>query len=660
MTELDEARATFDRAVAFLRSGNAPMTERISVAALEDYPGEVNFLALLGAALLRQGKASEAERILQQVVVTDPEYAKGHEQLGETLLALGRPEDAVLSLQRALDLNPAFDAAQMKLGRTLLGLGRETEARQVFESFVRQTPHRQRLADAAELHRNGNYREAEGIYREILKEDPENVSALRLLAILAMKVEHYRDAVVFLQQAVKLAPDFRGAWIDLGHAQTELYELDAAIETLQHAIALDPSSHSGYIGLANALARSSRTAEAVQAYENAIARRPDLAGSWLGLGNVLKTLGRQQEAIAAYRKGIEIQPAFAELYWSLSNLKTFRFETHEVEAMQAQLAQPDLGGDATVHFCFALGKATEDAGDYAAAFAYYERGNRLRRMQEHYDPVQTEVIGERIREIFSKEFIAAHAGHGYRGVRPIFIVGLPRSGSTLLEQILASHPQVEATHELPEGGRLIKYIDKRCFDRDRYPEAAQTFPAEFFAELGRRYDDETKRYRSGAPYFVDKMPNNFANLGLLATILPDALIIDARRDPMDTCLSCFKQLFARGQSFTYDLDELGCYYLEYRRMMDHWHNVLPGRILDVRYEDVVNNFESEVARILAFCLLPPDGACLKFHETQRPVRTASSEQVRLPIYRDALGYWERFDGFLNPLKDVLEPLRPQP
>lgn len=657
MSELDEARATFDRAVTFLRAGNAPMTESISLAALHDYPGEVNFLALLGAALLRQGKAAEAEKNLQQVVATDPDYAKGHEQLGEALLALGRPDDAVLSFRRALELNPAFDAAQMKLGRTLLGLGRETEARQVFESFVRQTPHRQRLADAAELHRNGNYKEAEKIYREILREDPENVSALRLLAMLAMKVEHYRDAAVILKQVVTMAPDFRGAWIDLGHAQTELHELDDAIETMKHAIALDPASHGGYIGLANALARSSKTEEAVAAYEKAIERRPDLAGSWLGLGNVLKTLGRPEEAIAAYRKGIEIQPGFAELYWSLSNLKTFRFDTGEIEAMKEQLATPGLRDDATVHFCFVLGKAAEDDGDYAQAFAYYERGNGLRRMQEHYDPVHTEVIGERIRAVFGKEFIASLDGHGYRGVRPIFIVGLPRSGSTLLEQILASHPMVEGTHELPEGGRLVKYIDRQCVGRDRYPEALRSFPADSFAELGRRYDDETKRYRSGAPYFIDKMPNNFANVGLLAAILPDARFINARRDPMDTCLSCFKQLFARGQSFTYDLDELGSYYLEYMRMVDHWHEVMPGRVLDVQYENVVNDLETETARVLDYCGLPWNDACLNFHNTKRAVRTASSEQVRQPIYRDALRYWERYGNVLNPLKDVLEPLR---
>lgn len=656
MSELAEARATFERAVDFLRNGNPAMTENIARAALVDYPAEVNFVALLGASLTRQGRAGEAEEYLRQVVDGDPEYAKGHEELGEALLQLGRPAEAIDSFRRALDLNPGLDAAHLKLGQTLLGLGREAEAKEVMEAFVRQKPHRQKLAEAAELHRNGSYKEAEKIYRAILREDPDNVSAMRLLALLAMKLEHYRDAAVLLKQVVKLAPDFRVALLDLGHAQTELYDLEDAVATIERAIALDPVSYGAYIALANALARSSRTGEAIAAYRKAIELRPEIAGTYLGLGNVLKTLGHQREAVAAYRKGISMQPAFAELYWSLSNLKTFRFDAAEIDAMQQQLDRDDISDDAVVHFSFALGKASEDAGDYARAFEYYDRGNALRRTQESYDPVHTEVIGERIRAVFSREFLRQHAAAGHAGVQPIFVVGLPRSGSTLIEQILASHPLVEATHELPEGGRLIKFIDKRRVGKDHYPEAVTAFSAEEFAKLGERYDANTKRYRSGAPYFIDKMPNNFANLGLLSLVLPEARFINTLRHPMDTCLSCYKQLFARGQSFTYDVDDLGYYYLEYRRMMDHWHAVLPGRVLDVRYEDVVANLEREVHRMLAYCGLPWDDACLDFHNTKRAIRTASSEQVRTPLYSDAVGYWTRFGNTLTPLKEILEPL----
>jgi tetratricopeptide (TPR) repeat protein len=656
MSELEEARATFSRAVDFLRAGNAPMTEQISRAALADYPGEMNFLTLLGAALIRQGQAAEALTYLQQVVDNEPDYAKGHEQLGEALLALGRAEEAIEPLQKALTLNPAFEAAQFKLGKALISLGREKDAEQVFEAFMRQAPHRQRLAEAAELHRNGEYQEAEQVYREILKQDPDNISAMRLLALLAVKLEHFRDAVVLLKQVVKLAPDFHDARLDLGHAQVELHELEDAVATMETAIRLDPSSYAARIGLANALARSSKTADALAAYEAAIASRPEIAGSYLGLGNVLKTLGRQSDAIAAYRKGIDIRPGFAEVYWSLSNLKTFRFTDDEIAAMTELLARPELSDGDAVHLSFALGKASEDARDYDAAFAYYERGNRLRRAQESYDPVHTEDIGERIREVFSPERLANARSKGFADVQPIFITGLPRSGSTLLEQILASHPMVEATHELPEGGRLIKFIDRRRAGRDRYPEAVVSMPDESLFELGKRYDDETRRYRSGAPFFIDKMPNNFANIGLLAMALPSARFIDARRHPLDTCLSCYKQLFARGQSFTYDMEELAYYCLEYRRMMDHWHAVLPDRVLTVQYEDVVADLQPQVERILAHCGLPWDDACLDFHNTERAIRTASSEQVRLPLYRDAVAYWKNFDKALIPLKEILGPV----
>lgn len=657
MNTVEEARATFGRAVEFLRAGDAPMTERITRAALEDYPGETNFLTLLGAALLKQGRAQDALRHLREAVAREPEYAKGHEQLGEVLIALGRPEEAVDSLRRALEINPAFDAAQLRLGQLLLRLGREDEAGAVLEAFIRQKPHREKLAEAAELHRSGQYAEAEAIYREILRSDPENVTAIRLLAMVAMKLEQYRDAVVLLKQALELAPDYAAARLDLGTAQLELNRFQDAVGTMQAVLRAEPRNFAARIGLANALARGHRTEQAVGAYEQAIECRPELAAGYLGLGNVLRTLGEYERSVAAYRSGIAKKPEAAEIYWSLSNLKTFRFGEDEVAAMQELIAQDGLDQTDEVHLSFALGKAFEDAGDYPAAFAHYDHGNQLRRMQEHYDPVHTEDINRRIRSVFTAEFIGERQGLGYRDVRPIFIVGLPRSGSTLLEQILSSHPLVEATHELPEGGRLVRYIERKTLGRERYPEAFVAAPHDFVSELGKWYDDETRRHRSiGAPFFIDKMPNNFPSIGLLALAMPEAIFIDARREPLDTCLSCYKQLFARGQSFTYDLEEIGLYYLEYRRMMEHWDRVLPGRVLCVRYEDVVDDLEGQVRRVLAHCGLPWEDACLDFHNTKRPVRTASSEQVRQPLYRDSMGVASRYGDAVAPLREILAPL----
>ncbi len=373
---------------------------------------------------------------------------------------------------------------------------------------------------------------------------------------------------------------------------------------------------------------------------------------------MLKTVGRQAEAIEAYRHATRLRPEHSEAWWSLSNLKTFRFDDAEVEAMQRQLGQDALPDEARVQFSFALAKALEDRGEHARAFELYERGNRTRRRLESYDPVQTEVIHERIRAVFDADFLARHAGAGDPDPAPIFVVGLPRSGSTLIEQILASHSQVDATHELPEVGRLIQKIGRDRAGKLAYPEAVRDFDAAAFAAFGREYLEATRQHRREAPRFVDKNPNNFASVGLLSLALPNARIINARRHPLDTCLSCYRQLFARGQPFTYDLTELGEYYLEYDRLMTHWHAVLPGRVLDVRYEDVVADLGGQVRKMLEFCGLPWEDACLRFHETERAIRTASSEQVRQPLYDRSIGYWRNYERELAPLVEILRPVLP--
>jgi hypothetical protein len=309
-----------------------------------------------------------------------------------------------------------------------------------------------------------------------------------------------------------------------------------------------------------------------------------------------------------------------------------------------------------VQFCFALAKASEDRGDYAHAFELYARGNRTRRALEDYDPVQTEMINERIVKVFDAGFVAQHTGRGHPDPAPIFVVGLPRSGSTLIEQILASHSEVDATHELPEVGRLIQHINRDRKDRTAYPEAVLDFSDDAWASLGWSYIERTRQYRHDAPRFIDKNPNNFASIGLLSLALPNARFINTRRHPLDTCLSCYKQLFAKGQPFTYDLQELGEYYLQYERMMAHWHAVLPGRVLDVQYESVVADQAGETRRLLEFCELPWEEACLRYYETERAIRTASSEQVRRPIYTDSVGLWRHYQRELGELIDILEPI----
>jgi hypothetical protein len=359
-----------------------------------------------------------------------------------------------------------------------------------------------------------------------------------------------------------------------------------------------------------------------------------------------------------------MRPGNGETYWSLANLKTFKLSDEDIQAMEAQVARQDQDEDldtqSRVNFLFALAKAYEDRGDFDRAWAYYEEGNFTQRMEENYDPVRTEVMNDEIIKVYDAEFLARYSGTGNPSPEPIFIIGLPRSGSTLLEQILASHSMVEGTAELPYAGIVANSMNRNRADGVNYPRAVRELSGQHFHRLGQQYLDLARIHRTeGRLRFIDKMPNNFPAVGLLHLILPNCKIIDARRYPMDSCLSCYRQLFARGQSFTYDLTDIGEYFLEYQRMMDYWHEVLPGRCLTVQYEDLVMDFDNQVRRLLEYCELPWEENCARFYETDRPVRTASSEQVRQPVYSRSINFWRNHASHLAELKAVLEPVLPR-
>jgi tetratricopeptide (TPR) repeat protein len=371
---------------------------------------------------------------------------------------------------------------------------------------------------------------------------------------------------------------------------------------------------------------------------------------------VLKTIGRTDEAIETFKQCIRLHPGFGEPYWSLANLKTFLFDADEVAVMEQQVEGGELPDESRVNMLYALGKHYENEDEYDTAWGYYRRGAALRRGHEAYDPVHTQVVHDRNIEVFSRAFLAEREGWGDPDAAPILIVGLPRSGSTLIEQILASHSQVEGTMELPDLGRCIRQVSRARKDRVEYPEAVRDLSEQDVLALGQRYLRTTQRYRSGKPHFIDKMPNNFSNLGFLHLLLPNAKVINARRHPLDSCLGSFKQLFYKGQSFTYDFFELGQYYLQYQRIMDHWNEVLPGRVLDVHYEDMVRDQEGQTRRLLNALGLPFEEQCLRYWETERAINTASSEQVRRPIYTQGLNFWRNYEHHLGELIEILEPL----
>ena len=377
----------------------------------------------------------------------------------------------------------------------------------------------------------------------------------------------------------------------------------------------------------------------------------------MGYAHVLKTIGDQAGALQAYRAAIREKPDFGEVYWSMANLKVFKFEKYEVTAMEQQLERDDLKTSPEIHFRFALGKAYEDRRDYDRAWHYYHSGNQLQRTQIQYDLNEFELRQSKIMEVFSQEFLAERSGQGCQAADPIFIVGLPRSGSTLIEQILASHSQVEGTAELPILSKIASSIGRYRRDNIQYPEAVRDLRAKDLKAYGEQYMDETRRHRStDRPYFTDKLPNNFSHIGLVSLILPNAKIINTRRHPMDSCLGAYKQLFGQGQNFTYDMFEIAEYYRQYHEVMTHWHSALPGKILDVHYEETVTDLEGQVRRVLEFCGLPFEDQCLRFYTTERAVKTASSEQVRQPIYRAALGKWRRYEKHLGPWQEVLDDI----
>ncbi|MGH8222467.1 MAG: tetratricopeptide repeat-containing sulfotransferase family protein, partial [Woeseiaceae bacterium] len=397
---------------------------------------------------------------------------------------------------------------------------------------------------------------------------------------------------------------------------------------------------------------------ALELYERILANYPLQSDAHMNYGHTLKTVGRLDDAIAAYRASIDLRPATGECYWSLANLKTFRFSDEDIASMRAQVVTDGGDPDDQAHLAFALGKAFEDRQQFDESFEHYARGNTVRRRHHPYNARANVVDTARQIRTLNREFFATREGWGCPAPDPIFIVGLPRAGSTLLEQILASHSQVEGTAELPDVIAISRKLGQksRRNPASYYPEVLRDLSKDTVRELGESYLSTTRIQRRGTPYFIDKMPNNFQHIGLIHLILPNAKIIDARRHPMACCFSCFKQLFAHGQTFTYDLTDLGRYYCSYVSLMDHWDEVLPGRVLRVQYEDTVADSEAQIRRLLDHCGLDFEEQCLRFHETERPVRTPSSEQVRKPIYREGLEYWRNYQEHLEPLKRTLAPL----
>ena len=653
-SEVNQLRDSFGKIVGCIQQGNPAAAVALAQQILRDHPNEPNILRVLGVALMRQGKYEEALKHLSTAVKIAPEVADGHEQYGLALAALGRLNEAEESLQTALRLDPNSESVHSKLTRLQAMQGKDEESRKTRNRMFELNPHWQKMRDAMKLQVDGKHNEARQLVKKVLREDPDNINALNLMGGICMAQEAFNDAEAFLRKAVGLAPDFAVAWSVLSMSLKEQAKFDEAVEAMEKALSLEPKNAEWHSTLGNQLLVWGKEERALASYDRALAIQPDNAGALHSKGHALKTMGDLDDAIRAYRASAKVRPDLGEVYWSLANLKTFRFDPDEVEIMQTQLDSGKLNDHSELHFCYALGKHFEDQEDYPKAFEYYTQGGASKRKSVRFDPVDFDYKTNQIIEVFTPEFFEKRASFGYSDPAPILIVGLPRSGSTLIEQILCSHSQVDGTAELADLMTLGHRTGQNRFDKLKYPESLFDIYADSIEDLGKEYIERTFHHRQGAPYFTDKMPNNFPHIGFLHLILPNAKVIDARRHPLDSCFGTFKQLFAKGQPFSYDLFELGQYYKSYIRLMEHWDQVLPGKVLRVHYEDNVADQENQARRMIEHCGLKWEDQVLRFYETERAVKTASSEQVRQPIYNKSVNSWKRYETELEDLILLLE------
>ncbi|MGQ0430122.1 MAG: tetratricopeptide repeat-containing sulfotransferase family protein [Gammaproteobacteria bacterium] len=599
--------------------------------------------------------AEQAREILKVV----PNHAPAAYLLARALARAGRGDEAIAALRNTVALKPDHPEAWRQLADHLLAVGDASGAAAAYNSHVKAATTNPDLQRAAVAMLRNDVPAAEKLLKAYLKEAPTDVAAIRMLAEVAARCDRDGDARKLLERCLELAPGFAAARYNYAILLHRTNDAGRALAEVERLLAVEPRNPSYRNLHAVVLSRIGEYARSSKIYAELLAEYPNNSKAWLSYGHVLKTEGRTDECIAAYRKSIVREPSFGEPYWSLANLKTFRFEEADFAAMNGRLGEANLTDADRVHFHFALGKAYEDARDYRNSFEHYARANALHHAGLRYQADLNTQRMKRMKATFAREFFREREGSGCQSPEPIFIVGMPRAGSTLLEQILSSHSAVEGTAELPEIIGLARGL--RTLGETEaigsYIEVLAATDGPALRELGERYLEGTRIHRkTGRPFFIDKMPNNFLHIGMIQLALPRAKIIDARRHPVACCFSNFKQHYARGQRFSYDLSDMSRYYRDYVELMAHFDEVLPGRIHRVFYERMVEDTEAEIRRLLDYCGLPFEESCLRFFENERPVQTASSEQVRQPIYREGMDYWRHFDEWLGPLKEALGPI----
>ncbi|QZD86718.1 tetratricopeptide repeat-containing sulfotransferase family protein [Qipengyuania psychrotolerans] len=650
MSTREEQLASAQKA---LQSGDFQRGLALAKGVLRTDPsdGDACYLAAVAARYL--GRHDEAAQHLGTLHAAMPEYGRAWQEAGHLARARNADDTAIAAFQRAVRFNPALDASWRALAELLAQAGRTAEAQAATLQAQRVASLPRELVAVTHHLYEGRLLRAEEICRHFLRGNPRNVEGMRLLAQIGIKLGILDDAEFLLESARDFEPDNIQVRLDYIDALRRRQKFAASRDEAESLHEQDPGNPLFQSHLAIESMQTGDYDRAFELFDTVLEKLPHDPATLTSRGHALKTTGRQEEAVASYRAAFAARPGHGDAWYALANLKTYRFADSEVEQMRDQVQSADLSFMDRVHLSFALGKALEDRKEFEDSFGFYEQGNELKRAQTRYsaDAMSDELAKQR--EVCTSELFEQRRSAGYDAPDPIFIVGLPRAGSTLLEQILASHSQVDGTLELPNILALAHRLRGRKAGQSLYPQVLHDLPDDQLRAFGKAFIEDTRIHRQGAQFFIDKMPNNFRHIGLISLILPNAKIIDARRAPMDCCFSGFKQLFAEGQEFTYGLHEVGRYYADYVRLMDHWDEVLPGKVLRVQHEDMLDDQVGQTNRMLEFLGLPFEEACLDFHKTDRAVRTASSEQVRQPINRKGQNAWKPYEPWLGPLKDAL-------
>jgi tetratricopeptide (TPR) repeat protein len=594
---------------------------------------------------------------INELLKLDETHSRANQEQGFIHLALDEPALAKISFEKAVKLNPSLVASW----QALIHLYRDAKQQDNVQKAANQLEKLKKLPPAllavTELMHEGKLLKAEQICRHFLQDNKRHIDGMCMLAEIGIELKIYDDAEFLLASALELAPNHINARSQYLNLLIRLGKYKVAEQQVEKLLAIQPDNLSFKVAKASALTGLGKIEQAITLFEKAVEQNDQIAGFQLQLGHALKTKGDIKKAITAYQKAYQLNPSYGDAFWSLANTKTYRFSDEEITQMQAQQNNKALALTDKVQLHFATGKAFEDRKDYKQAFQAYQEGNKLQHAHSGFDINKVEQqVAEQIKYC-TAELFESRGNLGLNLPDPIFIVGLPRAGSTLLEQILASHSQVDGTMELHNilglASRLRGRSHSQSDQEAQYPKNLNEINPEYFKRFGQQFIDETQVYREKAPLFIDKMPNNFLHIGLIRLILPNAKIIDARRSPMACCFSGFKQLFAEGQDFSYKLEDMGRYYQAYLKLMAHWDGVLPSYVLKVNHEDVVDDLETQVRRMLDFCGLEFEQSCVDFHKTKRNIKTPSSEQVRQPIYKSATEQWRHFEPYLTPLKKVL-------